>query len=595
MNYHKEAVAWRGSDKSFHRFAEVDPEADAEHIKSVLKALELEDTRGDDDDGGGGPDGAAEPPEPPAPPPALEPPDPEWPALEEPPSPPRSPPVDPVAEKEFWDEIDDTLRATEVAIVKNLTFRPSKPIQVTWHFFGRGDEKDSFTLGPFMLGHKYYFGVWYTPIVIDGEGPMATCTVPFPPRPLRHRKIADAALRAKWRERTPVEFTFERFIVTVYTVRWLSFARGIVLDQEPPRSFRQRQKKKKQERRPRKRRRKDGPPAIRGPPEVGVHAHVDGSESDGSTASAELEVGEKFDIDAMLFEAFGLDADGDVQEEDLGIEPESEGEGVKVAEPVFRDEYGHDGPGDVIVDDDDDSIIRPPVAGPRTVTEFQIEERVLDGVFRAVQEQRTHSYDLHREAEAQATRSIALPRRQHTLSLVRCRRGGDIVNIIVRWESPVVWTARPVRVDEKWRLVSRFLPPESFAGAEVLIGDIGMPLLKGPKGQRDHLADWVVSYMTAANLELFAGPLLVEMGCDCIACQQAMLQPGFVRPPDDAVIVTASDDLYGCYRCGLRWHLQCNVVVARNMGYPSPGPVEYDSADTRCIRFQCFVCKALAG
>ena len=135
----------------------------------------------------------------------------------------------------------------------------------------------------------------------------------------------------------------------------------------------------------------------------------------------------------------------------------------------------------------------------------------------------------------------------------------------------VLWTqisarkARPVRIDERWRIISmmHFAQPETdYSGAEIVIGNTGLvqPYHKRPH-ERPPVDPWLLLLQLERNTQTFQGPLLLDNNdpMQCVRC--AVL--GSVEEEVEVHGAAAGHafggpiQFYRCQVCLLLWHNAC--------------------------------------
>ena len=142
--------------------------------------------------------------------------------------------------------------------------------------------------------------------------------------------------------------------------------------------------------------------------------------------------------------------------------------------------------------------------------------------------------------------SSRLPLKAHMVSLMRFKLHGDlVVRAVRRHEDPRIFLleARPVRIDERDRLISQYLKYEDISGHLEIVRDIGVALSKNTKGEREQVPPWVMFLMRVAEYSMFAGPLRDARCCVCIqvvAARPEMVDtvgPDSVLPIDEMVSI----------------------------------------------------------
>lgn len=146
------------------------------------------------------------------------------------------------------------------------------------------------------------------------------------------------------------------------------------------------------------------------------------------------------------------------------------------------------------------------------------------------------------------------------ISLVRARStedDGAPMVMLVRWEVYARRTGRPVRLDERNRVIYQLMPIEDFKDAVLLIPDVMMMMRKVTQGGRSPLPEWVNLLWRAEEARMFAGPI----GDDrpCVACKQAarMGTSSHLRPSDG--------DIFVCHQCLCSWHMDCCRKMAAEL------------------------------
>ena len=137
------------------------------------------------------------------------------------------------------------------------------------------------------------------------------------------------------------------------------------------------------------------------------------------------------------------------------------------------------------------------------------------------------------------------------MSLVANGPNGPTVTF-VRWKSPHNREARPVRLDERNRIIFDVaVKCESFIGWDIVIRNVGVSMAKATGPGRTPMPAWCLLIKNPRHASLFAGPLPRDSPYgDCVVCVQT---DGMYLPPE-------GDDLYVCSSCLAAWHVACSRV-----------------------------------
>lgn len=600
---HKEAVTWRKDDDRRDRFSIID--ANEENAKLEKRLLDQDH----DDVGNVGPEvprGSQEDlPEPvglpPLPPPAVLPGDGQVAAAPAPAVLVVAPAAIPAEGEEEFDEeecrrkfaenLKDTCRSTECNFYRSLAVRPGHVYETQFDFVSRDGESLKVSLHPFVLTHSYAYDLWAVTVDFINEGAMVSLQLPL--RPYRLYDTMLNLLKEKTCDTVPPaqlrRFKFQRVWVTTSRVKYLSSYRRACVVGTTIRSFAFKKapaKKKPRHEEP------APPPAIAddAPPDAIPESEEEEEEGAGGAAAMDGDVDED-NIDDELFEYFGVgehDDDGHGDDHGLGVGVEVDDD---IIDEVFKDKHETDEPVDVKPDVDDDDIIAPREAAAKvmTLTMLQRPQRAtMTFIKNEAKKEWAENHVQYQEARDKAKRqeTAGLELEWHSLSVVRCRRGGDLTSLIVRWEKPGV-SARPVRLDEYDRLIFELRPPEDLHELVILVRDIGMKLDKVKKHERCVATPWCLKLMRAEDCWLFAGPLV---DVKCAACVAAARAPKAIPAPADGILPNDAS-VFKCYTCMVPWHIECHELLANEWHQRARDPIRHDIGDTQCLMFQCCLCE----
>ena len=209
----------------------------------------------------------------------------------------------------------------------------------------------------------------------------------------------------------------------------------------------------------------------------------------------------------------------------------------------LRDDYPTDHPHDVSLEEE---LVEP--IAPKPLAAFLQSDSASWGIVgRVVKAQWLENITLRKEADHLAAESSRIPLKAHMVTLMRFKLHGDlVVRAVRRHEDPRIFfllEARPVRIDERDRLISQYLKYEDISGHLEIVRDIAVALSKNAKGEREQVPPWVMFLMRVAEYSMFAGPLRDARCCVCIqvvAARPEMVDtvgPDSVLPIDEMVSI----------------------------------------------------------
>ena len=189
------------------------------------------------------------------------------------------------------------------------------------------------------------------------------------------------------------------------------------------------------------------------------------------------------------------------------------------------------------------------------------------------------------QAEQSARERLKPKLELHNISLVRVDTGGvdkahasgsvnvcDTRCIYVRWENVATRQARPVRIDERNKVVCQFYPIDDYRSATILITNTNSAIWRERRTDRCPLDDWVVTVQRVESARAFAGPLMCNgegPSDECVACCTARR---IALDADDMDLLDCDDEelrrgeLFHCHSCLHKWHPACDTEIAEHFG-----------------------------
>ena len=159
------------------------------------------------------------------------------------------------------------------------------------------------------------------------------------------------------------------------------------------------------------------------------------------------------------------------------------------------------------------------------------------------------------EARARLKEENTKPMDRHTLSFMRAHTPGNdggTVIFLVRWERPAIREGRPVKIDQFNRVIFHLLGQTDFSGAEIVIADAGVSMMKGTRAFRAQLPEWVVTVWRAEEASLHAGH---GLDISCSLCLHSLEVRG------EPSALTHDGDVFKCSTCLLGFHAKCNTLM----------------------------------